>query len=148
MAGDGKKGAGGRDPGRLKTLIKHCALIYFDDIFHISQRCRTSALFHIEVKHRKKVYLQFLKPRLEIRTVRSKLPTTVTEKSRSEQAVETDARVGPRLLALLGDSSTASPADVGQTFIDTSCDGRLGLHKGSSSDSCLTFLLQRHLEIS
>ncbi len=25
----------------LKTLIKHCALIYFDIIFHISQRCST-----------------------------------------------------------------------------------------------------------
>lgn len=25
----------------LNTLIKHCALIYFDIIFHISQRCST-----------------------------------------------------------------------------------------------------------
>lgn len=46
----------------LKTLIKHCALIYFDDIFHISQRCNTSPLFHIEwTTGNKRDTLQFLK---------------------------------------------------------------------------------------
>ncbi len=76
----------------LKTLIKHCALIYFDDIFHISQRCSTSALFHIEVKHRKKYTLQFLKPRLKTRTVRSKLSTTVTKEKRSKLLKSGDGR--------------------------------------------------------
>lgn len=77
MARDGKERSRGVAPVRiLKTLIKHCALIYFDDIFHISQRRRTSALFHIEVKHRKKYSAVF-----KTRTVRSKLSTTVTEES-------------------------------------------------------------------
>lgn len=84
-----EKSRGHRPVCILKTLIKHCALIYFDDIFYISQKCSTSALFHIEVKHRKKYTLQFLKPWLKTRSVRSKLSTTVTKETPQKwQAVE------------------------------------------------------------
>lgn len=112
MARDGK----GNAVRILKTLIKHCALIYFDDIFHISQRCGTSDLFHIEVKHRTKS----LKARLKTRAVRSKRSTAVTER-RIQQAVwKEDAdsaqmafpRVPPQLGGVWGSKLLSLPLDL------------------------------------
>ena len=62
----------------LKTLIKHCALIYFDDIFRISQRCSTSPLFHIELNI-EKVYFAVFKTSAENQGGKSKLSTTMTK---------------------------------------------------------------------
>lgn len=97
----GKERSRGRRPVCiLKTLIKHCALIYFDDIFYISQKRSSSALFHIEVKHRKKYTLQFLKPRLKTRSWGAnflQLWPKNPPKTASCWVVETDEGVGVEL---------------------------------------------------
>ncbi len=56
----------------LKTLIKHCALIYFD-IFHISQRCSTFVHFTLSLTFPKKTGF--------VKESRSQLSTSMTKKN-------------------------------------------------------------------
>lgn len=55
----------------LKTLIKHCALIYFDIIFHISQRCSTFLHFTLSSTFPKKTGFE--------KEGRSQLSTSMTK---------------------------------------------------------------------
>lgn len=45
-------------------------MIYFDDIFNISQKCSASALFHIEVKHKKSLFFSLKPRRWEVSSLR------------------------------------------------------------------------------
>lgn len=60
----------------LNTLIKHCALIYFDIIFHISQRCSTFLHFTSSLTFPKKTGFE--------KESRSQFSTSMTKKNLSQ----------------------------------------------------------------